>query len=143
MKNIKTLTATILLGMGLVIGGCGNSNQLPPAQQNQQEQAVKHDEGISLAKAIDLAKKGEFKPQKVKFDGYTTNKVFGDEPEIIVTSHLEMGGHVKFVKIHVTDPKVIQRVAKLQDEQQNKYISGTGSIDATEITFGNVNIEVK
>ena len=30
MKNVKTLTATILLGMGLLVGGCGNNQ---PAQQ--------------------------------------------------------------------------------------------------------------
>lgn len=27
MKNIKTLTAAILLGMGLLVGGCGNNEQ--------------------------------------------------------------------------------------------------------------------
>mgnify|MGYP004467088691 FL=1 len=30
MKNVKTLTATILLGIGLLVGGCGNNQ---PAQQ--------------------------------------------------------------------------------------------------------------
>ena len=30
MKNVKTLTAAILLGMGLLVGGCGNNQ---PAQQ--------------------------------------------------------------------------------------------------------------
>lgn len=30
MKNVKTLAATILLGMGLLVGGCGNNQ---PAQQ--------------------------------------------------------------------------------------------------------------
>lgn len=39
MKNIKVLTATILLGMGLMIGGCGNNNtdinNVPTVQQAQ------------------------------------------------------------------------------------------------------------
>lgn len=142
MKNVKTLTATILIGMGLLMGGCGTNTEMTQTQQTQQTQEVKQD-GISLMKAIDLAKKGQFTPQKVKFEGYTTNKVFGDEPEIIVTSRLDMGGHVKYVKIHITDAEVIKRVAKTQDDQQNKYINGTGTIDAHEIVFGNVNIEVK
>lgn len=35
MKNIKTLTATILLGIGLLVGGCGNQ-QPSTHQQNKQ-----------------------------------------------------------------------------------------------------------
>ena len=143
---MKKVCATILIGVGLLMGGCGSNTNQPNMQANnqqtQQTQEVKQD-GISLMKAIDLAKKGQFTPQKVKFDGYTTSKVFGDEPEIIVTSRLDMGGHVKYVKIHITDAEVIKRVAKAQDDQQNKYINGTGTIDAHEIVFGNVNIEVK
>ena len=129
MKNVKTLTATILLGMGLLVGGCGTNT---PTQQTQ---TVQQTEGISLTKAIDLAQKGQFTPQKVKFEGYTTSKIFGDEPYIIVTSRLDMGGDVKFVKIHITDADVIERVAKLQDEKQHKYITGTGTIEVHEITF--------
>lgn len=139
---MKKVCATILIGVGLLMGGCGSNTEMTQTQQAQQTQEVKQD-GISLMKAIDLAKKGQFTPQKVKFDGYTTSKVFGDEPEIIVTSRLDMGGHVKYVKIHITDAEVIKRVAKAQDDQQNKYINGTGTIDAHEIVFGNVNIEVK
>lgn len=146
MKNVKTLTATILLGMGLLLGGCGSNTAQPTMQaNNQQTQEVQQTQkGISLIKAIDLAKKGQFTPQKVQFDGYTTSKVFGDEPEIIVTSRLDMGGCVKYVKIHITDAEVIKRVAKVQDDRQNKYINGTGTVDAHEIVFGDYgNIEVK
>lgn len=127
MKNVKTLTATILIGMGLLMGGCGTNQQIQPTTQTQTE-------GISLRKAVDLAQKGQFTPQKVKFEGYTTSKIFGDEPYIIVTSRLEMGDDVKYVKIHITDTEVIKRVAKLQEEKQNKYINGTGTIEAHEIT---------
>lgn len=143
MKNIKTLTATILLGMGLLVGVCGNTTQLQQAQQNQQEQQVQNSEGISLAKALDLAKKGEFKPQKVRFEATINTKVFGDEPEIIVVHWVEMGGLHKPVKIHITDPKMIKRVAKLQEERKNNFVNGTGSIDATEIIFNQWDIEVK
>lgn len=34
MKNVKTLTATILFGMGLLMGGCG-SQQAQPTTQNK------------------------------------------------------------------------------------------------------------
>nr|DAG81781.1 MAG TPA: lipoprotein [Bacteriophage sp.] len=140
MRNAKTLTATILLGMGVLLGGCGSQTAQPTMQANNQQTK----KGISLIKAIDLAKKGQFTPQKVQFDGYTTSKVFGDEPEIIVTSRLDMGGCVKYVKIHITDADVIKRVAKAQDDRQNKYINGTGTVDAHEIVFGDYgNIEVK
>lgn len=128
MKNVKTLTATILIGMGLLMGGCGTNQQTVPTTQAQTE-------SISLAKAVDLAQKGQFTPQKVKFEGYTTSKIFGDEPYIVVTSRLEMDADHKYVKIYITDSEVIKRVAKLQDENQNKYINGTGTIDAQEITF--------
>lgn len=144
MKNAKTLTATILIGMGLLMGGCG-SNQ-PNTQANNQQtqtQTVQQNNGISLMKAIDLAKKGQFTPQKVKFEGSVSDKVFGDEPEIIVHTTIRMGEHYKFVHIHVTDPEVIKRVAKTQEEQKNNFVQGTGSIDATEITFNNWSVEVK
>lgn len=39
-------------------------------------------DGISLVKAINLAKNNQFTPQRVQFEAYTTNRVFGDEPEI-------------------------------------------------------------
>lgn len=142
MKKVKTLTATILIGMGLLIGGCG-SNQQTMQANNQQTQTIQQNNGISLMKAIDLAKKGQFTPQKVKFEGAVSDKVFGDEPEIIVHTTIRMGEHYKFVHIHVTDPEVIKRVAKMQEEQKNDFVQGTGSIDATEITFNNWSVEVK
>lgn len=142
MKNVKTLTATILIGMGLLMGGCG-TNQSYMQAQNQQTQTIQQNNGISLMKAIDLAKKGQFTPQKVKFEGAVSDKVFGDEPEIIVHTTIRMGEHAKFVHIHVTDPEVIKRVAKTQEEQKNNFVQGTGSIDATEITFNEWSVEVK
>lgn len=142
MKNVKVLTATILLGMGLMMGGCGN-NQEMDAQNVPTQQTQKVDNGISLAKAVDLAKKGEFTPQTVKFEGNVIDKVFGDEPEIIVKTTFNMGGQYKFVNIHVTDPVVIQRVAKLQEERKNNFVHGTGSANINEIVITDNFIEVK
>lgn len=142
MKNVKTLTATILIGMGLLMGGCG-SNQQTMQANNQQTQTVQQNNGISLMKAIDLAKKGQFTPQKVQFEGSVSDKVFGDEPEIIVHDWIKMGDLHKPVNIHITDPEVIKRVAKMQEEQKNNFVQGTGSIDATEIIFNNWSVEVK
>lgn len=138
---MKKLALAVMLGIGVMVSGCGNNDTQVNNVPTQQTQKV--DDGISLVKAIDLAKKGEFKPQTVKFEGTINNKVFGDEPEIIVTTFINMGGQHKTVHIHVTDPEVIQRVAKLQDERKNNFVQGTGSIDATEITFSNWSIEVK
>lgn len=140
--NAKVTVATILLGMGLVVGGCGNQQPMEVHNQTQQTQEVKQD-GISLTKALDLAKKGEFTPQKVKFEGTINDKVFGDEPEIVVTHWVKMGDMHKPVKIHITDPKVIQRVAKLQEEQKNNFVQGTGTINATEIIFNQWDVVVK
>lgn len=142
MKNVKTLTATILIGMGLLMGGCG-TNQSNMQAQNQQTQTAQQNDGISLMKAIDLAKKGQFTPQKVKFEATINEKVFGDEPEIICQDWIKMGELHKPVNIHITDPEIIKRVAKLQEEQKNNFVHGTGSIDATEITFNNWSVEVK
>lgn len=141
MKNVKALTVTILLGMGLMMGGCGNQQPMEVNSQTQQTQKV--DDGISLAKALDLAKKGEFTPQKVKFEGVIADKVYGDEPEIVVTHWIKMGDLYKPVNIHITDPKVIQRVAKLQEERKNNYVKGTGTINATEIIFNEWDVVVK
>lgn len=142
MKNIKTLTATILIGMGLLMGGCGN-NQPNMQANNQQTQTQQTQKGISLMKAIDLAKKGQFTPQKVQFEATIIDKVFGDEPEIIVQEWTKMGDMHKPVNIHITDPQIIKNVAKLQEEQKNNYVRGTGIIDAKEIQFKQWSIEVK
>lgn len=145
MKNVKTLTASILVGMGLLLGGCGTNTQQPNIQvNNQQTQEVQQTQkGISLTKALDLAKKGQFTPQKVQFEASIHDKVFGDEPEIIVTDWVKMGDLHKPVNIHITDPEVIKRVAKLQEEQKNNYVHGTGTVNVTEIVFNQWSIEVK
>ncbi len=144
MKNVKTLTATILIGMGLLMGGCGSNQQTAmQAQTTTQTQTVQQTEGISLAKALDLAKKGQFTPQKVKFEAMITDKVFGDEPEIIVQHWIKMGDLHKPVNIHITDPQIIKNVAKMQEERKNNYVQGTGTIDATEIIFNQWSVEVK
>lgn len=140
---MKKLTATILICMGLLMGGCGTNQQPNMQAQQTQTQTVQQNNGISLMKAIDLAKKGQFTPQKVKFEATIDDKVFGDEPEIIVHDWIKMGDLHKPVNIHITDPEVIKRVAKTQEEQKNNYVRGTGSIDATEIIFNKWSVEVK
>ena len=134
---MKKLTATILIGMGLLMGGCGSNQQATqPTTQTQQAQTAQQDNGISLTKAIDLAQKGQFTPQRVQFEAYTTERVFGDEEHITVTTLFEKGEQRKFVKVLITDPKVIKSVAELQNKKQNKYVHVTYSITANEITFG-------
>ena len=140
---MKKLALAIMLGLGVMVSGCGNTNNVGQVNNTQQTQQVQEDKGISLGKALDLAKKGQFTPQKVKFEGTITNKVFGDEPEIIVTDWVTMGDLHKPVKIHITDPEVIKNVAKMQEERKNNYVHGTGSVNASEIVFNEWSIEVK
>lgn len=140
---MKKLALAIMLGLGVMISGCGNTNNVGQVNNTQQTQQAQEDKGISLGKALDLAKKGQFTPQKVKFEGTITNKVFGDEPEIIVTDWVTMGDLHKPVKIHITDPEVIKNVAKMQEERKNNYVHGTGSVNASEIVFNEWSIEVK
>lgn len=139
---LKELVVATMLGLGMIVSGCGNDN-VGQVNNVQQEQTVKQETGISLAKALDLAKKGEFKPQNVKFEATINTKVFGDEPEIIVEDWIEMGGLHKPVKIHITDPEVIKRVAKLQEERRNNFVNGTGTVFVNEITFEQWKVEVK
>lgn len=140
---MKKVCATILIGMGLLMGGCGSNTQMEANQAPTQQTVQQTQNAISLMKAIDLAKKGQFTPQKVQFEASIVDKVFGDEPEIIVQDWIKMGDLHKPVNIHITDPEVIKRVAKLQEEQKNNYVHGTGTIDATEIVFNQWSIEVK
>lgn len=137
---MKKLAVAIMLGLGVMVSGCGNNGV---QVNNVPTQQVQENKGISLGKAIDLAKKGQFTPQKVQFEATINDKVFGDEPEIIVHTFYEMGEHTKRVYIHITDPEVIKNVAKLQEEQKSNYVRGTGSVNATEITFTNWKVEVK
>lgn len=143
MKNVKTLTATILLGMGLLMGGCGTNTNLPTqtAQPTQQTQEVQ--QGISLAKAIDLASKGQFNPQKVKVEGFCTDKVWGDEPYITIKTTYNYNGANKFVKIQVTDPKIIKGVAERQEKQKKTFVNGYATIEVNEITIEQYEITVK
>lgn len=138
---MKKLVLAAMIGLGVMVSGCGNDVQVNNVPQHQQTQQVNN--GISLAKALDLAKKGEFKPQNVKFEGTINTKVFGDEPEIIVEHWIEMGGLHKPVKIHITDPVVIQRVAKLQEERKNNFVQGDGTMYVNEITFEQWKVEVR
>lgn len=137
---MKKLVIAVMLGLGVMISGCGHTDNMGQVNNTQQ---VQQNNGISLAKAIDLAKKGQFTPQKVQFEGFVHDKVFGDEPEIIVTTTINMGGQHKSVYIHVTDPTVIKNVAKMQEERKNNYVHGTGSVNASEIVFNEWSIEVK
>lgn len=141
---MKKVCATILIGMGLLLWGCGTNQPNMQANNQQTQQEVQQTQkGISLMKAIDLAKKGQFTPQKVQFEATITDKVFGDEPEIVVKDWIKMGDLHKPVNIHITDPEVIKRVAKLQEEQKNNYVHGTGTVDVHEIEFRQWSIEVK
>lgn len=140
---MKKLAIAIMLGLGVMVSGCGTNQQPNMQAQQTQTQTVQQNNGISLMKAIDLAKKGQFTPQKVKFEATIDDKVFGDEPEIIAHDWIKMGDLHKPVNIHITDPEVIKRVAKMQEEQKNNYVRGTGSIDATEIIFNKWSVEVK
>lgn len=140
---MKKLAVAIMLGLGVMVSGCGHSDNMGQVNNTQQTQQVQENKGISLGKALDLAKKGQFTPQKVQFEGTITNKVFGDEPEIIVTDWVTMGDLHKPVKIHITDPDVIKKVAKMQEERKNNYVHGTGSVNASEIVFNEWSIEVK
>ena len=140
---MKKLALAIVLGLGVMVSGCGHTDNMGQSNNAQQTQKIQQNKGISLAKAIDLAKKGQFTPQKVQFEGFVHDKVFGDEPEIIVTTTINMGGQHKSVYIHVTDPTVIKNVAKMQEERKNNFISGTGTLDASEIVIENWKIEVK
>lgn len=141
---MKKLVAVTMIGLGLLVGGCGNNQpDMQVQNQTQQTQQVRQNNGISLAKAIDLAKKGEFTPQQVKFEATINDKVFGDEPEIVVHDFIKMGEHRKIINIHITDPEVIKRVAKLQEEQKNNYVRGTGTVNVNEIVFNQWSVEVK
>lgn len=140
---MKKLLLATMIGLGVMVSGCGHTDNMGQVNNVQQTQEPQQNKGISLAKALDLAKKGQFKPQEVQFEGTIDNKVFGDEPEIIVTHWIEMGGLHKPVKIHITDPDVIKRVAKLQEEQKNNYVHGTGNVYVNEITFEQWKVDVK
>lgn len=138
---MKKLVAATMIGLGLLVGGCGNSVQQQTA--TQQTQQVQQNDGISLGKAIDLAKKGEFKPQKVKYEGDVIDKVFGDEPEIIVHHMYNLNGETKMVNIHVKDPVTIKAVAETQEKRKKTFVSGYSTTFINEIEFTEYSIEVK
>lgn len=61
MKNVKTLTATILIGMGLLVGGCGNNqttdtNKPVVTQEQQQKKPI----DIAYEKFIDIKMRSSY-----------------------------------------------------------------------------------
>ena len=132
---MKKLAVAIMLGLGVMINGCGHSDNVDTANNVQQTQQVKQETGISLAKAIDLQRKGEFTPQRVQFEGWSNDAVFGDEPEIVVHSSLQLNNKRTTVHIHIKDRATIERVAKYQKDHNTKYTRGTSAINVSEITF--------
>lgn len=138
---MKKLTATILIGMGLLMGGCGTNQQTVP--QQTQTQTAQQTEGISLAKAIALTDKGQFTPQKVKVEGACTDKVWGDEPYITIHNTYNYNGATKFVDIQISDPQVIKNVAKQQEQQRKNFVEGYCTIEVHEIIINQYSIKVK
>lgn len=58
MKNIKTLTAAILLGMGLLVGGCGNVNTDKPAVTQEQQQKTPLD--VAYKKFVNIQMRSSY-----------------------------------------------------------------------------------
>lgn len=133
--NMKKFGA-IIVGSIILISGCHQqAPSVVQTQQTQQTQEVQHNDGISLAKAIDLQRKGEFTPQRVQFEGWSNDTIFGDEPEIVVHSSLQLNNKRTTVHIHIKDRATIERLAKYQKDHNTKYTRGTSAIDVSEITF--------
>lgn len=68
MKNVKTLTATILLGMGLLMGGCGTNTQQPMLVQmddGKYTMSVGDDYGIQYIKGYSDDKVTNYKMIRV------------------------------------------------------------------------------
>lgn len=134
---MKKLAIAIMLGLGVMVSGCGN-NQLPT-----QQQTVQQNEGISLSKAIDLQRKGQFTPQKVQFQWWSNDVVFGDEPEIVLHSQFQLDNKRTTIHIHVKDRNVIKNLANYQKEHNTQYTRGVNAIDVNEITFDGFKYDVK
>ena len=133
--NMKKF-GVIIVGSIILISGCHQqAPSVVQTQQIQQTQEVQHNDGISLAKAIDLQRKGEFTPQQVQFEGWSNDVIFGDEPEIVVHSSLQLNNKRTTVHIHIKDRATIERLAKYQKDHNTKYTRGTSAIDVSEITF--------
>lgn len=140
---MKKLLLATMIGLGVMVSGCGHIDTTQVDNNVKQVQQVQENKGISLSKAIDLAKNGKFTPQRVQFEAYTTNRVFGDEPQITVVNRYENGNCHKFVKIVITEPNVIKQVAQLQEERKHNYVTTTYSVTINEITFDSFNIYAK
>lgn len=79
MKNIKTLTATILLGMGLLVGGCGNNQDTPHLVQLDNGKYIMNtgdDYGINYVRGYSDDKVTNYK--MIRVIGEDNNKTVDD-----------------------------------------------------------------
>lgn len=98
MKNITTLTATILLGMGLMMGGCGNNNEQPHLVQLDNGKYAMNtgdDYGIKYVKGYSDDKVTNYK--MIRVIGKDDNKTVDDYVKYYKNNGLKAITNVQYI----------------------------------------------
>lgn len=98
MKNIKTLTAAILVGMSLVAGGCGNNQETPHLVQLDNGQYIMNtnDEyGITYVKGYSDDKVTNYK--MIRVIGEDNNKTVDDLVKCYNNNGLKAAANIQYI----------------------------------------------
>lgn len=98
MKNVKTLTATILLGMGLMIGGCGSQQDTPHLVQlddGKYTMSTGDDYGISYVKGYSDDKVTNYK--MIRVIGEDNNKTVDDLVKCYNNNGLKAIANIQYI----------------------------------------------
>lgn len=98
MKNVKTLTATILIGMGLLMGGCGTQTQEPTLVQldnGKYTMSTGDDYGVEYVKGYSDDKVTNYK--MVRVIGKDDNKTVDDFVKCYKNNGLKAVANVQYI----------------------------------------------
>lgn len=134
MKNVKTLTATILLGMGLLAGGCGNQQPEPHLVQLDNGKYIMNtgdDYGVNYVKGYSDDQVTNYK--MIRVIGEDDNKTVDDLLKCYKNNGLKAVANIQYIGeaveykghvykavggTHIYEGQKVIAIAKQKDDQQ-------------------------
>lgn len=140
MKNVKTLTATILLGMGLLVGGCGNNQETPHLVQmdnGQYTMSTGDDYGVVYLKGYSDDQVTNYKMVRIIGKDAANVATVDDLKKYIDTNKLLALANIQYIGDAVEYKGAVYKVANAGTHVYvgQKFIAAAKDKDNQKITF--------